>query len=1052
MNTTKKRESSIASRIIFGISIGVVALAVGLVGVMVYFMATITDSIAFQVLQPTAQTAAKGIEANLHTMGDRFLLMRENTALTDDDVDLSARARQISTYYAGIEYVWLGLYSIDGELLAGDGACPESLARRELFAMLKETENLVIDSIRQVGNELEIAMGVPLVSSETGTVREYLVGSYKYDVLADVLGNINIGEGSAVLIIDENGELIAHRNIDYVYNGMSIFDVWGYSKQADELILQMQQGQTGAIKLNTAQGTSLVSFAPIRGTRWSLGVRVPYSTLAAPRRQAIIISALATVLLLAMFVVMFRAFLRRSFTGPLETITANARGLARGSFDHNMLAHLEGRADEIGQLAISFTTMAGVVHSAIDSMGVLNNRVRSGHFSERADMSGFEGDYYRIIEELNATIEVFCRHFDTIPSALALFDGGRHLIHANSAMEELLASFELLPEDSEVLEKLLNSDTDGDAPSELAALFASAENERNGAPLMLSLAKSNAHRDLRNYALTLRRMDTNAATGGEFCVLLAMEDTTVITRAKEEAESANRAKSNFLSNMSHEMRTPMNAITGMAELARRATGTEQKDYCIERIDEASAHLLGVINDILDMSKIEADKFELSDEEFDFEATMQRVVNVTNYRAEEKEQHFTVRLDESIPTCLIGDDQRIAQVVTNLLSNAVKFTPPGGSIHVAARIIEKDEDDCVLQIDVADSGIGIAPEKQTRLFHSFAQADSSTTRKYGGTGLGLVISKRIAKLMGGDITLVSEVGRGSVFSFTCHLRIGNAVAETMAVDRSALRILVVDNAEEHLEAFSDISRRLGIGRLAMAHSGDAACEIIEQTAREGKNAFDICFVDWRLPGFAGAPLISRIRELRGGTIVVMVRAAIRGAIEEEARASGAEMFISKPVLLTGVAKCIDALMGKNADEATADWGDAYVGAFEGCTILLAEDVEINREIVIALTEPTGVAIESAETGVQAVEMFTANPERYDMVFMDINMPEMDGYDATRLIRAMPNEWAKRIPIVAMTANVFREDIDKCLVAGMDAHVSKPLDFADMMQRMRQYMKK
>jgi len=390
-------------------------------------------------------------------------------------------------------------------------------------------------------------------------------------------------------------------------------------------------------------------------------------------------------------------------------------------------------------------------------------------------------------------------------------------------------------------------------------------------------------------------------------------------RSKSNIESMH--KSAFLANMSHEIRTPMNAIIGMVTIGKTAPDIESKDYCFTKIGDASSHLLGVINDILDMSKIEANKFDLSPVEFNFEKMLQRVVNVINFRIEEKKQKFFLHIDKEIPKVLIGDDQRIAQVLTNLIGNAIKFTPEKGSITLNTRFIKEEEGICTLQIGVSDTGIGISPEQQARLFQSFEQAESSTTRKYGGTGLGLAICKSIVEMMGGEIWINSEIGKGSTFSFTIQIKRGDEKAD--------------ESTDE----------------------------------QENKTQADI------------------------------------------------------------------------------------TGVFAGHHILLVEDVDINREIVQTLLEPTQLDIDCAENGAEAVRMFKATPYKYDLIFMDIQMPEMDGYEATRRIRAFEKEQntdAKEVIIIAMTANVFNDDIQRCAEAGMNSHVGKPIDINEVMKKLNTYL--
>jgi signal transduction histidine kinase len=400
--------------------------------------------------------------------------------------------------------------------------------------------------------------------------------------------------------------------------------------------------------------------------------------------------------------------------------------------------------------------------------------------------------------------------------------------------------------------------------------------------------------------------------------------TVELESALEKAQAASLAKTNFLSNMSHEIRTPMNAIIGMTMIGKTAEDLVKKDYAFGKIEGAANHLLGIINDILEMSKIEAGKFELVFEEFDLEKLLQRIVNIISYPLDEKRQKFTVYLDKDIPRFLIGDEQRLAQVITNLLSNAHKFTPEEGSIHLDVRLEQAEDDIFTLKFAVKDTGIGISPEQKARLFTSFEQAEKSTSRKFGGTGLGLAISKNIVELMDGKIWIESELGQGAAFFFTVRIK----------------------------------------------GSGDK------------------------------------------------------------------------------YVKAVDSPQGA-ADEPVE------TGNFSGRRILLTEDVDINREIVLELLTPLQLEIDCAVNGTEAVEKFIACGGKYDLIFMDLQMPEMDGFEATRRIRAfeakLKGDAPERVPIIAMTANVFREDIEKCLEAGMNDHVGKPLDIDDIFKKLTLYLK-
>ncbi|MDR0862318.1 MAG: response regulator [Oscillospiraceae bacterium] len=515
------------------------------------------------------------------------------------------------------------------------------------------------------------------------------------------------------------------------------------------------------------------------------------------------------------------------------------------------------------------------------------------------------------------------------------------------------------------------------------------------------------------------------------------------------AIQASRAKGDFLSNMSHEMRTPMNAIIGMTAIGKSSTTLDKKDYAFLKIGDASKHLLGVINDILDMSKIEANKLELSPVTFDFEKMLQKVVNVINFRVDERRQSFYVTVDRNIPKMLLGDDQRLSQVITNLLSNAVKFTPEEGTIRLDTHLISEENGVCTLQIEVTDTGIGITNEQKTRLFHSFEQAESGTSRKFGGTGLGLAISKRIVEMMDGVIWADSIPNEGSTFAFT--VKVQRAAAKDFrsllspGVNWGNIRIFAVDDEPEVREFFNEIALRFGI-QCDVAESGEEARRMLEVN-----DNYDIYFLDWRLPGISGIELARQIREKsHRRSIVTMFSSVDWSIIEDEAKSAGVDKFLPKPLFPSAIADLISDCLGSDATIKQED-DPEKLDDFSRFTVLLAEDVEINREIVLTLLEPTHVTVDCAENGEVALRLFAENPDRYSMIFMDVQMPEMDGYEATRRIRQLDLPRARKIPIVAMTANVFREDIDRCLAAGMDAHVGKPLDFEEVLERMRKYLK-
>jgi CheY-like chemotaxis protein/two-component sensor histidine kinase len=449
-----------------------------------------------------------------------------------------------------------------------------------------------------------------------------------------------------------------------------------------------------------------------------------------------------------------------------------------------------------------------------------------------------------------------------------------------------------------------------------------------------------------------------------------------------------------------------------------------------------------------MSKIEADKFDLSPVIFDFEKMLQKIADVINLRMDERRQKFFVKIGKDMPRTLFGDDQRLAQVITNLLSNAVKFTPEEGTIRLDAQLASEANDMCRLQINVEDTGGGITDEQKSRLFKAFEQAEATTTRKYGGTGLGLAITKRIVELMGGEIWVESEPGKGSKFIFTVLMQRSSEIEKRLldeSINWENIRIFVVDDEPEIREFFALVAENLKIS-CTIAASGEDAIKILEEDDK-----YNIYFIDWKLPDMNGVEFARQIQtKVTGKSVVTIFSSVDWSVIEEEAKAAGVDKFLPKPLSPSMIVDVINTCINRKT-KVGADDESGYADDFSGYTILLADDVEINREIVLTLLEPTGLAVDCAENGVKAFELFREAPDKYSMIFMDIQMPEMDGYEATRQIRAIGGAAAVSVPIIAMTANVFREDIEKSIEVGMNGHIGKPINLDEIMKELRQYLR-
>ena len=540
--------------------------------------------------------------------------------------------------------------------------------------------------------------------------------------------------------------------------------------------------------------------------------------------------------------------------------------------------------------------------------------------------------------------------------------------------------------------------------------------------------------------------DTNEIKTQEMKQRHALEDAFKL------AEQGSQAKGAFLSNMSHEIRTPLNAIIGYLTIAGDSDCTaEKKDYCITNCQTASRHLLQIINDVLDMSSIENGKLKIAHEEFDLKKEISDITSIFYQNSKIKNVNFETHVENVTEEWVVGDQLRLNQILMNLLSNAVKFTSENGRVVLTVEQLRKDSQRVYMKFIVKDTGIGMSKEYMSRIFHPFEQENAGTAKKFGGSGLGLSITNNLVQMMGGKIDVQSEQNQGTTFEVTMFFDLSTGEhASLVHADYSHVRVLVVDDKEDECSYVKMMLKRCG-AKADTVTSGSAALRRI-QSRRGGDYAYDLCIIDWSMPEMNGCEVTRKIRSELGEDMPIIIATAYNiSEFETEAREAGASKVVAKPLFQSTLFDILVTSFGsydpevKNAPEKQVD--------LSGVHVLLAEDNPMNMDIAVTILEKAGVKVDQAHDGQEAVDQFLASKEgTYDLILMDVQMPVMDGYEATTRIRESGHPEAKTMPIIAMTANAFAEDVAQALAKGMNAHIAKPISYDKLFEILKKFSNK
>lgn len=832
------------------------------------------------------------------------------------------------------------------------------------------------------------------------------------------------------IILSKKGNLLYHSNPIYIGKPLRVAKEELTPAKADQLATSFTTKKNGVVDMLFNDKRSYwVSFALVQSTGWYFSVRVSKDEAL---QEVFAQEITQFTLLILSFILSSIAtyFFAGRVVAPIMHLNTVAKKITDGDFEIKI--RTDG-SDEIRQLAASFEMMTKKFLSRDNKLKVLNESLEQ-RIDERTKELARSVDRFELAMEAS---ELGLWDWDLKTNILNISDAWAEKIgYSNSGMpnnyKEWLSCIHL-----------------NDAAAPLAAFDAYLENTNASyqAEFRLRSQEGSSRWVLSIGKATEKDQDGHPAhmIGVHLDITERKKMENMLQHAKKVAEESTKAKSDFLANMSHEIRTPMNAIIGMSHLALQTELDRKQRNYIQKVHRSAESLLGIINDILDFSKIEAGKLDMENIEFRLEDIFENLANLVGLKAEESGLELLFDLPPDLPTALIGDPLRLGQILVNLGNNAVKFTE-SGEIIIGVELVEQDEHELTLQFSVRDSGIGMSIAQQQRLFQSFSQADSSTTRKFGGTGLGLVISKKLTELMNGKIWVESNEGVGSTFHFTVHL--GKQQGKTskrrpQISELGALKVLVVDDNAASREILGSMLAAFGF-RVDLADGGESALALLEDA--EESDPYKVVLMDWRMPGMDGIETTSAIQSSTTLSViptVIMLTAHGREEASNAAQDVDIIHFLTKPVPHSSMLDAVMIAMGQDVSDITQSSHHSVdeqkaITQLSGAKLLLVEDNEINQELAEELLTSNGIGVVVANDGKEALKILKGNS--FDGILMDCQMPVMDGYTATREIRKQAEY--KDLPIIAMTANVMSGDREKAVDAGMNDHIGKPINVKDM----------